>query len=60
MGDNISEKNKSSFKLNNFMKGKILGMYGISKEHSEVPSAQENQSKKEKSVAELLPHNEDI
>lgn len=43
------EKNKFTFKLGNFIKEKILGMYGIEEK-------QKNPTAKETQLSELLPH----
>ncbi len=55
---NNSEKN-SSFKLSNFIKNKILKMYGIKKnEDLNVSSSQQTLDATQESVSSLLPHDD--
>ena len=53
---NNSEKN-SSFKLSNFIKNKILKMYGIKKnEDLNIDSSRQDLNTDKTSVSSLLPH----
>lgn len=59
VGDSLnnkeSERKKSSFKLGNFIKEKILHMYGIHKKNSDIFTDKQIDSS-EVTSSELLPH----
>ena len=56
MDNKETEKKKSSFKLGNFIKEKILRMYGINKKNNNIFGQKQNDSNEEVASSDLLPH----
>ena len=60
MGDNLdnkeNERKKSSFKLGNFIKERILRMYGINKKNDNDSLSEKQDSSNTIASSDLLPH----